>query len=280
MMVKTRSKTGLLLNYNSLWVIVVAVAMTGCNLSFTSLEYKRGQKALGAQDYREALGHFKKVINRDPESEMALNSAREAAKISFFQIRDFAVAEEFYTHLVRYSRDEQERRAAQKAIANIYFEKLSNYPRAIEEYNKLLNLRSSKEEQVDYHFKIARSQFYLNHFQEAHHEVESALKITENRDEQFELKVFGANVDFNTRHLDAAVKTYEELINTFPEKARAENIAMNLIVCYEEQDQFDKAITVLEELRPTHKDTEFIDLKIKRLKERKANMPGSKGLRK
>lgn len=261
-------------------MIAIALALTGCNLSFANLEYKRGQKAEAAQDYREALKHFKKVMGREPESEMALSSAREAAKISYFEIRDFATAAEFYTHLVHFSRDEKERREAQKSIANIYFEKLNNYPKAIAEYNKLLILRGSKEEQVDYHFKIARSQFYLNEFQEALHEIESALKITENREEEFELKVFRANIDFNTRHLEAAIKTYEDLIRSFPEKAKAENIAMNLIVCYEEQDSFDKAINVLEEIRPTTKDKEFIDLKIKRLKDRKANMPGSRGLRK
>jgi len=62
--------------------------------------------------------------------------------------------------------------------------------------------------------------------------------------------------------------------------AAADNVAMNIIVCYEELEAFDKAIERLEKMRPTYRDPEFIDLKIKRLKERKANLPGSRGLRK
>ncbi len=217
---------------------------------------------------------------RDPESDQALDSAREAARISYFETKEFNLAEEFYTHLVRFSRDEKERKDAQKAIANIYFEKLNNYKRAVEEFNKLLLIRASKDEQVEYHFKIARSQFYLNQFQDALHELDAAIKINDNRDEEFELKVFRANIDFNTRHLDDAIRTYEDLIKTYPEKSRAENIAMNLVVCYEEQEAFEKAIATLENLRPFQKDQEFINLKIKRLRERKANLPGSKGLRK
>lgn len=261
-------------------VVFAAAVTVGCNLTFTNLEFRRGKSALAAQNYQEAVKHFKKVISRDPESDYAIESAREAAHIAYFETREFKLAEEFYTHLVKYSRDEKERREAQKSIANIYFEKLNDYKKSIEEFNKLLILRNSNEEQVDYHFKIARALFYLNQFQDALKEVDSAVRINDNHEQEFELKVFRANIDFNTRHLDDAVKTYEELIKTYPEKSRSENVAMNLVVCYEEQEAFDKAIQTLESQRPYQKDQEFIDLKIKRLKERKANLPGSKGLRK
>jgi len=128
--------------------------------------------------------------------------------------------------------------------------------------------------------KFARAHFNLSQFQDAHHEGELALKLTDNAERQFEFKVFLANIEFNTRNLDGAILTYTDLIKNYPEKARAENITMNLVVCYEEQESFDKAIAVLESARSGYKDTEFIDLKIKRLRERKANLPGSKGLRK
>ena len=66
----------------------------------------------------------------------------------------------------------------------------------------------------------------------------------------------------------------------YPERAKADNVEMNIIVCYEEMEAFDKAIKRLEKLRSSYQDPEFIDLKISRLRERLANLPGSKGLRK
>jgi tetratricopeptide (TPR) repeat protein len=254
--------------------------MTGCSWSFESLEYKRGSRALAKQEYAQAINHFQKVIQRNPESDLAITSAREAARVSLFELKDFSKAEEFYSYLVKYSRDEKERRDSQKAIANIYFEKINDYSKAIGEFNKLLILRGSREEQVDLHFKIARSHFYLNQFADALHEADAALKLNENPDIEFELRAFQANIDFNTRHLDSAIRNYESLMKEFPAKAKEEGIAMNLVVCFEEQDAFDKAIGLLEQIRPNHKDPEFIDLKIKRLKDRRANLPGSKGLRK
>jgi tetratricopeptide (TPR) repeat protein len=259
---------------------VAALILSGCNLSFSSLEYHRGQRAFAAQDYADAIKHYRRAMSPDPESEIALDSAREAAQAALFKTRDFSSAIEFYSHLVKFSRDEKERHEAQRSVADIYFDKLNDYPKAIEEYNKLLIVRTSNDELAEDHFKIARAQFNLSQFQESHREIESALKLTDNREREFEFKVFLANIDFNTRNLDGAIHTYEDLIKNYPEKARAENITMNLVVCYEEQDSFDKAIAALQAVRTGYKDTEFIDLKIKRLRERKANLPGSKGLRK
>ena len=251
-----------------------------CSFSFSGLEYRRGQDAAEKKDFNTAILHYKRVISRDPESEQALKSAREAAQISFFETKKFTEAIQFYEHLVKYSKSESERHSSQEKIASIFFEKLTNYPRAVEEYNKLLLLRNAKEETIDYRLNLARAHFYLNQFPAAQGEVEYSLKIVEDQDKKFDLLMFLGNIYFNTKKAESAVKVYEGLVKDFPERAQKENVAMNIVVCYEELEAFDKAIEKLEALRASYTDKEFIDLKIKRLRERKANQPGSKGLRK
>ena len=253
---------------------------TACNLSFTALEYRRGISAEEKQEYTNAVEHFKHVILRAPESEKALDSSRRAARITLFEMKKYVDAVWYYRHLIKFSKIESERREAQKRIANIYFEKLNDFASAIGEYNKLLLLRNSKEEIVDYRFSLAKAHFGMNNFSDAQAETESALKLSENPEIKFDLLMFLGNIYFNTRHADKAIKVYERVIEEFPEKAKHDNVAMNIIVCYEELEAFDKAITALERLRPVYRDPEFIDLKIKRLKDRRANLPGSKGLRK
>ena len=45
----------------------------------------------------------------------------------------------------------------------------------------------------------------------------------------------------------------------------------------EELKQFDKAIEVLENMRPQYPNPDFLDLRISRLKERQYNQPGAQG---
>lgn len=263
------------------WALIFgALTLLSCNIAFNDLEYKRGQQAASKKQYEKALKHFKKVAERDPDSSLAVLAAREAAQIAFFETKKFPVATQFYLHLVKYSQDERERREAQAKIASIYFDKLNDYPRAIEEYNKLLLLRNSNEEIAEYRFYLAKAHFNLNHFFEAETELQDALKVVDNPERKFDLLMFKGSLFFNTKRIDQAIDVYKELTANHPERAARENIAMNLIVCYEEKEAFDLAIQKLLEIKPNYPDPEFIDLKIQRLKERKANLPGSKGLRK
>jgi tetratricopeptide (TPR) repeat protein len=264
----------------SISLIFFSLLFAGCHFSSLSLEYRRGKKAYEQKDYKEAIKHFNRVILREPESRQALDSARQGARIAFFDIKNFSEALRFYNHLILYSEVSTERTDAQKRIASIYFENLNDYPRAIIEYNKLLALKNPDSETIDFKLRVAKSYFYLNNFYQAQTEVESALKLAAESPQRFDLMLFLGNVYYNTKKIDEAVKIYQELMQKFPNRAKAENVAMNIVVCYEEREQFEKAIEELMVIREEYPNPEFIDLKIQRLKERKANLPGSRGLRK
>lgn len=218
-------------------------------------------------------------MNRAPESKWALDSARQAARAAFFDTKDYNQAIDFYNYLVEYSRDQNERVNSQRRIASIYFDNLSDYPRSIEAYNKLLMVETDPGQIVRYRFNLARSYFYLNRFFDSKNEIEQALKISKDPDRTFELKMFLASIYFNMKQVPKALEIYQALESKYPKKAKNENLALNESVCYEEEEKFDDAITKLQSIETTYKDPEFIALKIKRLKERKANMPGARGLK-
>jgi tetratricopeptide (TPR) repeat protein len=263
-----------------LLLIPVSLLLAGCHFSSLSLEYSRGKKAQDSKDYKAAIRHYNRVITREPESRQALESARQAARIAVFDTKNFSEALMFYNHLILYSPVSSERLDAQKRIAAIYFENLTDYKNAIIEYNKLLSLKNSDTDVIDFKLRVAKSYFYLNNFYQAQTEVESALKLAGESPQRFDLMLFLGNVYYNTKRTDDAVKIYQELIQKFPNRAKAENVAMNIVVCYEEREQFEKAIEELMVIREEYPNPEFIDLKIDRLRERKANLPGSRGLRK
>jgi len=56
-------------------------------------------------------------------------------------------------------------------------------------------------------------------------------------------------------------------------------VAIILATCYEEKRDFKKAVEILTKLKGTVSDSDFLQLKIKRLKERWALLPGARGLK-
>ena len=111
-------------------------------------------------------------------------------------------------------------------------------------------------------------------------EIETALLDNPDQEITFRALLVKANVYFNEKKLDEALTLYQRLMVEYPEKSKTEAVALSLSVCYEEKEDFEKAISVLEKLKSDYKIPEMIELKIKRLKERQAQAPGAKGLRK
>ena len=81
------------------------------------------------------------------------------------------------------------------------------------------------------------------------------------------------------KRLPESADLWESIIKEFPEKSHKENVALNLVTCYEEMKDFGRAIEVLESMRKGYAHVDFLDLRIQRLKERKQNLPGAHGLR-
>ncbi len=261
-------------------LLTIAWGLPGCTFSFSSIEYKRGVSAQEDGKAKDAVKHFDRVIKRDPESELALKSARKASRLALFELKDFKSAIEYFHYLVVHSRDAGERLEAQKEIADIAFEKLTDYRRAIAEYNKLLELKTSPDEFLDYKLRVAKAYYYSNDFYQAETEAKSALRVAEKGPQKFDLELFLANVYFNTKRVNEAIDVYQRLIKDYPDLSEKENVHMSIVVGYEELEKFDEAIALLQDMKSFYKEKQFLDLKIDRLKERKANLPGSKGLRK
>ena len=104
-------------------LVVLVLALTACS-SQEEADFKQAQKEMAQEHYRIALSYFDKVIKRNAPTKYPLEAAREAARISFFEIKDFNKAIEYHHFIVLHSPDEKERLESQKQIAAIYFNNL------------------------------------------------------------------------------------------------------------------------------------------------------------
>ncbi len=260
-------------------LVVLMISMSACS-SQESADFKQAQKAITQGHFRIAMSHLDRVVKRNPSSKYSMEAAREAARISFFEIKDFNKAVHYYHFIVLNSSNEQERLEAQKQIASIYFNNLQNYQQSILEYSKLLQMPHTDQEATQYKINIARSYYYLNSFFQAESEIDALLKLKADDNIRFSALMLKGNILVARKDFVSAVDVFKGLIEKYPEKANQENVALTLAVCYEESFDFKSAVAVLEQQRATYKPQEYIELRIKRLQERMKNAPGAKGFRK
>lgn len=263
------------------YALVILFSFTsGCTFALDWFRELRASQAITEQKHSKALTILKEIVSENPESVRALEASRQGARLTHLEVKDYPLAIEFYKHVVLKSPDAAERKDAQRFIAQINFDNLQNFEQAVIEYEKLLKLENSPEETFRYRLNLAKSHYRLNNLEQTVNELDVLLEKKPGDEQVFEIKTLKANVLVSNRLIADAAEVWSSILKEFPEKAAKENIAMNLVVCYEELKDFAKAIEVLENMRQGYPNPKFLDLRIQRLKERQANLPGAQGWRK
>lgn len=242
-------------------------------------EYKKAEAAADDGHFRVALTHYANVIE-STNDKLALKAARRAAKIAHFEVKDFRRSAEFYRKIVLKSADALERLAAQKMLADIYFDHLADYKKAVIEINRFLSLSTDSQERTKYKISLARAYYYQNLFDQALNEVEEFLKIEPNEINKFDMLMLKGNILMAQKELGRAADVFKAVLQKYPDKSKHENVALTLAICYEEMKDFKSAINTLSGLKENHPVPEYIDIRIKRLEERRKNQPGARGFRK
>ena len=260
--------------------IFLALTLSGCTFAINKLHDYRIDRAIMGGRYTPAFDLLNRTIDEDPDGPRALVASRKGARVAHLEAKNYALAVKYYQHLVLRSEDPEERKTAQRFIAQIHFENLLDYNQAVTEYEKLLNLDVTPEEGFRYRLNLAKSHYSLNNLDQTLAELDTLLEKSPPADGVFEAKVLKANVFMTLKRLPEAATLWQEILNEFPERSKKENVAMNLVVCYEESKELGKAIDVLEKMRADYPNPEFLDIRIQRLKDRKLNLPGAQGFRK
>ena len=265
-------------------VIFLSLLFYICACEFES-ESSLKQKAEEQQakgSYKHAIDSYEKIINIKGKSSESAGYAKTAAHLALIKTKDYERALKLFRYVILNSESPPERLEAQKNIADIHFTHLAtpDYAEAIREISKLLSLKLSDEDRVEYHTNLAKAYYRANNFYQAQIEIDQVLKETKSKERQYDLKRLKADIFLSSKDQQSAVNIYIDLLKDFPEQSKKDDIGLSLAVSYEDQEKYDKAIDVLTGLKKDSEKPEYIDLRIKRLKERLAQQPGAHGLRK
>ncbi len=245
----------------------------GCDTP-QEIDLNRGLKLQAKGELREAVAEFEKVMKRKPGSGPSLRAARESAKILLYDLKNYDRTISALRYLILYSNDPAERWKSQSQIAQIYFDNLAWYDKALIEYNKLLSSDLPKTEQTRVRIALARTYYYLGQFSQSWSEASELLLDQEvSRDQAFDILLLQANIHLALKKYPEASKALEQLISQFPERSKKENVGINLALCYEELGVHKEALRVLESLREFYEPKEYIELRMKKIRERYINSP-------
>lgn len=261
-------------------MVFVLAFFCGCDFSSEKLEIERADQAAREKRFDEAYKHYMRIIEKDPKAPVALKATAEAARLAHYELKNFDGAIRLYKNLVLYSPDQKDRTFAQARIAEVYFQSLNDYQKAVVEYNRLLDLPHSLQEEFAYRLAIAKSYFYLNNSFQAQTELNQLEKKFAHKDQVFEILFLRANIMLTSKDLDGAIKVLRDLEKRDPERFKKELMGLVLAKCYEEQKNLLAAVEVLQTMRSYYPRKEFIDRRIKSLRERAALLPGAKGWKK
>lgn len=254
-----------------------ATSLSGCSFSLEWIEGLRAQRAVARHDFVTAADAFGRLVDRAPDGPRAVQYARQGARIAHLETKNYPQAIDFYRTLILRAPDPIERKTAQRYVAQIYFDNLLDYDQAVVEFEKLLKLEHRPEEAFRYRLNLAKSHFQLNNLDQAGHELDVILDQSHSGDEAFEAKSMKANILVAQKRTPEAAQAWDQLLHEYPERAKKENVALNLVVCYEEMKDFGRAIEALERMKADYANPEFLNKRIERLAKRQSNLPGAQG---
>lgn len=260
-------------------IVLILNLVWGCESS-DQIEMNRARDSYQIGKYSESLAHYKRVIKKSHDKKQVLEAAKNAALISFQDLKDYKEALSFYKFVVVESADTRDQFNAQKQIAEIYYSHLSDYPNSISEYSRLIDQTRDSKEQWLFRYRLAKAYYYTNQFFQAQVEAEKILKSHPNESYGFDALLLLAHISMSDKKTDRAIEYYERLMSKYPQRSKKEQIALNLGMGYEEIKNYDKAIQIYQDAQSYYPTPEFLKLRIQKLKSRKSQLPGAQGFKK
>lgn len=262
-------------------LVLFFITLGGCTRSIDENYYRDAQSASQGGEFQKAVELYERIGKGFPDGKRAVPSAQEAAKLCIAELKDYVRGAEFLKMVILLGKKEQDLFLAQQQLAALQFEKLANYGDAISSYNKLLEFPDSYSQRFSVRMNIAKSHFYLNNFDQGLAEVERAIVDAVNPEQSFQASLVKGNMLMASKKVDDALKVFENLAAEFPELAAKEKIGLAIAVAYEERGEVIKAIEVLEKMKGSYPgNSDFIDLKMSRLAEKRTQVPGAIGRKK
>ncbi len=267
----------------TLLALVLVIQTVGCTGQTVKNRYIFAEKLWSDQQYAAAVAEFEKVAVRDPQGQLGLQALFRAAMTQTLYLAQYPEAIQKFSRLAENSKNPEMAWESQLQIGEILYAKTEQYDQAIQHYNKLLQLRPQTPEAAEFIFRIGKAHFFRWEFSEAISSFEELMKkypthplaekaLYEIGMSQFTRASQTAQSGETTPQFtfQQAIDTFNRFIKQYPSSSTSVLAKFGIASCLEEMDQLDAAYTQYEAIKSEYPAPEVIQVKLMRIKERKA----------
>ena len=250
------------------FLYVLCLSLTNCFYFISSV--RKMEKALERGECRQAKLLFSSI--EENQSKKIRLAKKAAEKCLYASKRKEAIW--FYQYLSKRENSKEKRLLFKKKLAQIYFEEVKNYEKAIELYSFLMKQDTLDLEKQLYSFRIAVAFFEMGKWEASLRQVEVILSSTkEGKDRGWVNRMFlKGRILLMQEKYKAAEAVFKKIQQIDPVFFRENKIVFYLSLIYELRKEFHQAISELEGFQST---SDFLMNKIRRLKVREDNQPGA-----
>lgn len=260
-----------------IWGCAAFIFLSACTPQSERL-YSQAYSEIENGHFRLALDLLERSAEAESQNKKKTKALVEAARIARFEIQDYGRALRLNREIVLTSEDSKQRLNAQESLAEIYLENLQNYTQALSELMILEQLVPDLQHKEKLRLKIAQAQFLTGNPLGSLEYIETSLK-TANLEKRGFLKL-KAQVLVALKKYDESLVVYEELRKLDEPFFAKENLYIATSIAFEEKEDYASALAYLDKYKAVIHDKSYLELRVKRLKERLSNKPLFQGRRK
>lgn len=257
--------------------ICAQLFLVGCRSRSEKL-YAEAYEKINQNEFKSAIELLESSADLEKNNIKKTKALFEAARLLRFERQDYESALKHLRTVVLSSDDEKMRLLAQESICEIYFDHLQNYQEALKELLILEPLQPESKKKELLRLKTAQAQHLIGNGQAALEYIDSVLKIsTVDKNPFLKLK---AQVLQSENKFDEALKIYDQIYVSSQNYFKTENLFYAVSAIHEEKKDYKQGVEYLEKHNEEIADKNYLELRIKKLKEKQINKPFSKGVRK
>jgi TolA-binding protein len=256
-------------------------ALVACTVDSAKRHYVLAEKLWTDGKYAAAVTEFEKVVAKDPHGKLGAQALLRGATTQALFLSQYAEAVRKLRLYVESSPDPNTSWDAQKEIGELLYSKLEHYDQAVRHYQTLVQLRPKSPETPEFLYRIGRSYYFLGDFENAKKTYERIVDAHSTspwaEKASFELGQTELTRGEQTGGRGAATEIYRNAIEIFqnfiqkyPKSSIVPEALFGIASCHEEMDQLDAAYQEYEALRTTYPSPKVIEIKLARIRERKA----------
>jgi tetratricopeptide (TPR) repeat protein len=256
---------------------VCVLLTSACTIqSSISNRYLTAEKLWSEKNYQAAVTEFDKIVKENPNSAIALQSLwRASTTRTLFLNEQEGALQGFETFLEKASSSELAPQA-QKEIGEIYFVKLAQYQKAIDQYEKLIQSKKfSPSDEAIFYYRTARSYFLLNRILKAIEFYDRLLSLYPKEPITIKGKLDLGNAWYTIGENDKgayakALTIFQNLATETKDKDKLiyEEALFGEASILEEQDQLEEAHQIFKSLETDYPAPNVIKIRVFRLEER------------